>query len=409
MIRITKNREMIAFVKAIIVCSIMILFTINKAYSQSEFRSGYIITLDNDTIYGDVAYRSDIKNYKSCQFKIDENITTYSPQQLRAYGFLNDKFFTSTVINDFFVEVLVQGRLSLYKHNNYFLIEKNKKHYKIENKTIKVEKPGTVEKIREDNRWRGIISILISDYFSNPNEIIKNLTYGEKSLTKLVIRYNKVKASDFTVFKISKAWTKVDLGLSIGITKSTIKIENQTQPYLFLDNSYSTFNPLIGFVVAVSSPRISEKIAFQSEIYFSKSSYSRLVEINNTYSTEFHDTYFDFTTITIPISIKYSTPEKDFSFFAQAGVFYNLNLNSSTRHLSERVTNNIVDTQSETAAFTIKDRQLSYWGGIGILKSYAKCKVSVGLRYFQLSNINETNGFNANNNRITLNIIIYKK
>ena len=68
-----------------------------------------------------------------------------------------------------------------------------------------------------------------------------------------------------------------------------------------------------------------------------------------------------------------------------------------------------MNTFPETAAFELNDSQIGFWGGLGILKTFQKFKASVTIRYFQMSALNKSVGFIGNNNRISLNLILFKK
>ena len=51
---------------------IIICFSFASAFGQNNFRGGFIITLENDTIQGQVDYRSNSKNYESSIFLVNK-------------------------------------------------------------------------------------------------------------------------------------------------------------------------------------------------------------------------------------------------------------------------------------------------------------------------------------------------
>ncbi len=241
----------------------------------------------------------------------------------------------------------------------------------------------------------------------NSTSSIAFLKLDEKSLTKFIVKYNKCKGTEFTEFKASKPWTKFDYGATLGVSRSEITTDGSGS-FSYLDDSYNSIDPSIGVLITISSPRITEKIAFQGELHFFKSSYSSLVELEST-PKGFHDTFIELTTLSIPLSLRYSFPEKKYGLYLQGGINYDFHLSSSTRLLSEQINGNVVNTFPESSAFEVNSNQIGYWGGVGILKSYQKFRGSVAIRYFQMSSLNKTAGFVANNNRISLNLILFKK
>jgi hypothetical protein len=128
--------------------------------------------------------------------------------------------------------------------------------------------------------------------------------------------------------------------------------------------------------------------------------------------TEYHDTYIDLSTLSIPLSFKYSFPEKRFGLYLQGGINYDHHLISKAKLLSEIVihnpSGNVVVTYPERSAFEINKNHFGYWGGIGILRSYQKFKVSIAIRYFEMPKLNKTVDFKASNSRILINLILFK-
>lgn len=402
--------QICVFMKSKITLVILFFFlSLMETFAQSDFRDGLIITLDQDTIHGLVDYQSNVKNYKHCRFKKDGVIKVYSPNQIMGFGYLDDKFFISTILNGVFVEVLVSGEISLYKTNmNFFLRKRKGKVYKLESHRTNVEIDGKILE-KQSYRWRGTISYLISDCFSNSNELVKNLKLREKSLTNLIVRYNNCKGSDFTVFKESKLWTKVDFGAAIGIASSSIEIKSKPDIYTHLSKSYNSIDPTVGLIMTLSSPRISEKLALQTEIHYTQSNYSDSKKVLKGVFTEFHETYIDLATISVPVSLRYTLLQGKFSLFMQGGINLNYHIKRDTRLLSTRIQDDIVMIAPEKEAFYISDRQIGYWGGIGILKPFNRFDLSVVARCYKMMDLNLTEALTADHNRFALSLIIYRK
>lgn len=386
---------------------IALLISIGSLYSQSDFREGFIITNDQDTIQGLVDYRTNSKNYESCVFKEKASEKELYPNEIIGFGYANDKFFSSQIIKNVFVEVLVIGDISLYKFKDKFLLKKDTAIFELKSELEKIEVNGKIG-YKEKSGWRGVITYLISDCFPNANRFTSGIRLDEKPLTNLIVKYNKCKDSDFTVFKASKPWTKIDLGASIGLTRSEINTNKEPGSFSYLDKSYNSFDPTIGVLLSISSPRLTENFAFQGEFHFMQSSYSSLVKVDGAV-VEYHDSYINLTTFTVPLSVKYLFTKGDYGLYFQAGMNYDYHLKSSTKLLSEQITGNVVNTFPERTAFEVSRGQFGYWGGVGFHKSYSKFKGSIALRYFQMYGLNSTDGFSSNLNRISINLILFKK
>lgn len=393
------------------------LSTIISASAQSNFRDGYVITLENDTINGQVALRPNSKNYESCLFKSNSVIVEYFPNQLLEFGYDDDKVFSSQIRKEYFAEVLVLGELSLFKSERMYHLKKGETVSDLE-ATKKRDEDGSKMRFVKNERWRGILSYLISDCMEISDTLATNATFNDKSLSNIIIKYNKCRGTGFTEYGINKPWTFIELGAMVSFVRSGIHRKSESSFFNYLDESYSSIDPSFGLLFSVYSPRISENLSLQTEVHYIKSSYQELVVLNEVFS-EYHDSFIDLTTISIPVSIKYTFPKEKFDFYLESGMSYDYHLKAETRLLSERVRRGIIDTEQESIAFVPDNNQVGLMGGLGILKSFDHFKAGISIRYsqmFALSNsppviasLPNTTGLDINNNRISVNLILYKK
>ena len=94
-----------------------ILFAANK-----EWKSGYVVTTQNDTIKGYIAYRKSMEDQKTCLFKkeLHSSEITYTPNDLLAYRYDDGLYFQSRNVNaphlkgKYFIECLLEGIINLY-------------------------------------------------------------------------------------------------------------------------------------------------------------------------------------------------------------------------------------------------------------------------------------------------------
>ena len=134
------------------------------SYAQSNYRPGLIITLQNDTVYGQIDFRTDKMNAKRCVFKPkrSSDIITYYPNDIQGYRFTDDgKYYISYTIElkhsevpqPVFLEYLLQGIKSLY----YYETENYESIYFVESgdKLIKVDAPKIITKRENGNQYTG--------------------------------------------------------------------------------------------------------------------------------------------------------------------------------------------------------------------------------------------------------------
>ena len=265
--------------KTFLLIIILLFFLIPEGIAQYGFRKGFVIASEKDTIYGELDYRSNLSNNKSCLFRKGSVVTEYKPSQILGYGFTGGRYFTSQIIKGTFVEVLVKGELSLFKSGFDLYVQKiNNEPLRLESKIIRETVETKVEGernesvvYREDVRWKGLLSALTSDCIESSNAI-QVLKLDEKNLTRFVIDYNLCKGSGYTDYKSKLPWTKFEYGITAGLAVSSIKTKNKPYNFEYLDDIYQSVNPTFGVQLVVSSPRIYEKIVLETGLYYIKSS-----------------------------------------------------------------------------------------------------------------------------------------
>lgn len=389
--------------------STLLLVVASSVLAQSPFKAGYIVTNKSETIYGEVEDRAEDKNYRSCLFKSKDGVVTeYYPQRdLKGYGFLGDKFFSAEIRDGFFVEVLVEGEMSLYQFNEIFYLRKKGEIFTLESKP-----ENDLFGSKKDDKWKGVVSYLVSDCLNNTKAHLLGL--HEKDLTTLITSYNECKDSDFTIFKEEKQWSTFHYGISAGLSNSTIKTKWAPQPngesLDYISESYTSLDPVFGITGFFLIPRISENFSFQFEVNFMKSNYSALVVRKESQQTSYHETHINLETLNVPTYINYTYPLRNISLFVQAGASCDINTKSDSRALSETLlASGAVITSPEKDVFRIRKGQGGVLAGFGVLKSYDHFQLSLSIKFIQMSGLSRTQDLRSAINRISYSLIITKQ
>lgn len=368
------------------------LLAFQFAFAQQDFRDGYIVTLQYDTVFLKIDYRSRAKSYELCRTKGGSSIKEYSPEELSGYGFVNDKCFESGIIERSFVEVLVRGEPSLYRHGSSYYIKKDETLYHLEQGEIKIE-----HNAKRDSRWKGLLAFITHDCLSG-HEALKKLTFDERSITELIIQYNNCRQSQFTVYKTTKSWTKVEAGIVLGVTRSTLTVDN-TKSH---DHSVG---PSIGLTLAVSSPRVSSRMGLQPEVHVSRADYSLMQVAKGASYTVYEDTYINVTTVSVPLLIRYSFPERKYALKLSAGMNVDLHVKSDARGVREMVGGGVVHTAEEDG-LGINKKQLGYVAGLGVMRPFSKFKAGLLLRYTVLGAFSVEPASPTQNRKLSLSMIL---
>lgn len=109
-----------------------LFFTSVSANAQTDFRPGYIVRANGDTLIGYIDYRGDALMSVVCRFKPDytDKAILYSPDDINEFKFNEGKYYVSREVKGqkVFLEFLIKGKVDIYFHmdqrGDHFFIEK---------------------------------------------------------------------------------------------------------------------------------------------------------------------------------------------------------------------------------------------------------------------------------------------
>ena len=280
-----------------IILSILSIFLLCQLWAQSDFRSGYIITNEQDTVYGLIDYRGDIRNAKICSFKKTKDDTTinYYPSDIFAYRFTDSKYYISKNISSdddpkiVFLEYLVDGIAKLYS----FRDDRLNKHYYIEKEGQLHELIRTQKEDKIDGRTvivtqNPFINVLRSTL--NVQEMkgeIDRAKLENSSLINIVRNYHNYVCTDGSeciIYEKIKPGKTFRIAPVIGADISNVRImEKFDEKYKFNSSKNLTVGVNMNFMI----PQIDEKIFLQIEALYTKYYNFSLYETQQS-STDIH-------------------------------------------------------------------------------------------------------------------------
>ena len=122
----------------------------------------------------------------------------------------------------------------------------------------------------------------------------------------------------------------------------------------------------------------------------------------------YYDTYINFSSLSLPISLRYIFPGRNYTLFLSGGLDIAYILNSDSKLLSEIQSGNTVDSY-ESDAFTINKVAPGLSGEIGVIRSLQHFRIGTTLRYYSSNRYNTERTYDSNLGRISLSIIISGK
>ncbi|NOU58843.1 outer membrane beta-barrel protein [Marinifilum caeruleilacunae] len=382
--------------KHFIVLFVLLSLLTFSSFAQGDFRIGYIVTSNGDTIKGEIAYTLKSKNYKSCTFKQGESITKYSPAELKIYSIDGIRAFASGIVPDFFVETLIEGEISLYKKDLVYYVQKNGGEIHILEQYLKDKEVKT-----ENKRWKGIMLFLVKDRLEGQVNS-KNFRFSEKYLTELVRKYNIKGGKEYTETKADIPWAITHYGAVGGVNIHRFYLdEAKTSSYI---DDFNHTSPFIGLYYNISSPRLSEKFSFQIEAQLCKLD-AKGTSFYGTYKEHFIKT----TKLSIPLGLKYDLHTKKLNWHALAGFVADINFNIDHYTMIYR-TNDLNTEPEELLNFFSTDKsQIGLWAGMGVEKKFKKFNARFDFRYNKLSSIlYDRQQVNFNEDRFSFVLILSK-
>jgi hypothetical protein len=352
--------------KSIVTLSLIAL-SLSSSVAQ-DFRSGYILKLNGDSLAGFVDYRSDKRNAKSCWFKTSTKSKKieYKPTELKGYGFQNDKVYTSRNITVpgkttrlVFLQVLVQGKASLFKYVDLFLMERDSlfvlPQQSVKEVDIKDSKAQNADAQRyqmTERKYIGILNYVMSDCHLNANKT----RYEERSLVNLIQNYNRCMGSAGLVYKSNKPWTKLSWSVLAGVDQSTLKGSSD------FDFKTSISVPA-GVGLELSSPRLSDKNSFTLDVWYVKKLFQGYGETIS--ATQLRsDWVINASFLKLPFGFRHNFFQEARTPYFRVGVVPSFLLYRSSQILSETQSGGVVTTERSNPEIMNKS-QLGFWMGAG--------------------------------------------
>jgi len=364
--------------------------------AQADFRPGYIIKDNGDSINGFVSYGSGKKNTERCFYKETKKskYTSFTPEEVNGYGFLNDKQFESWGLpaelksanpaadskprGKVFMKVLAKGPISLYRYGKYYLLHKNGLiilPYP-ENKLIETNQGSMLQ---NDHRYIDILNT-----FLEGSKLTANRTgYDESELTQLIKNYNRFKGYE-PLPKNQKPSVKLHFAIFSGYMQSKMKMD---WPDVV---SFSPSSTIIGGIgLDISAPRTNDRLSLSLEGWYAKIFYQGYSERSVSGDLFRQDTFVDASFFKVPVGVRYNLLGQTNTPYIKLGLSLYFIGSPSIRILEEveKAGNVIITEENFGEDFRIKN-QRGIWFSVGYERN-----IFHNLNMFAEFRLEKNNGF----------------
>jgi hypothetical protein len=320
------------------------LFCCLNAYSQYEYRPGYIVKLDGKTEEGLINLCGSESNAKKCEFKKDSksDLEVYLPGSIAAYRIHNSKYFVSkkvlieNVDKVLFLECLISGKSTIYyiqlDSQEHYFIELDGTLYEINNKEIVKVEFYRPDQIRRSNQYKGVLRYLFKDC-PPVFEKVNNADFSKKSLINLSKEYHEYICKDEPCIIYEKKIPKKHIQLGVDFSYAKTKLE-------FVDDKMlMSLKPVMQYQFGINSQmNLDEEGAWNIQVAVRYYSYEN--EILN--DTKFQvggfpsDVHYKFSILKPEVQIKYKMKMWKLEPFGALGLYTNFFLSDKGYIYNER-------------------------------------------------------------------------
>lgn len=347
-------------------------------HAQADYRSGYIVKINGDSLAGLVQYPINKISKKYCIYKSDKQSKSqkFAPEELAAFGYFGDRRYETKVLliegqtTSVFAELLVKGNLSLYSYEGIFYVQRdslielpvNKRHIQGETSTD----------VKTEMVYVSILNQIINECGLKANEI----RYEQRDITNIVQNFNRCKGEQGVIFKENLPWTKINLEVIGGYVSSTFQIEG------FEDNSFGVSKSVIaGGGIEIYSPRLNDKIFFSLESIYLKSLLQGYREYSLAAMTIRSDIFIYASYLKLPIGFRYNLWNELRTPYVKAGFITMFDLNSSIKMIDEKELDGVVTTETIQRKL-VSNRYSGMWMSAGFSNQISgRLRAFMELRY----------------------------
>lgn len=219
-------------------------------FIKGDFRSGFVITNESDTVYGQVNLQSNYQNSRICEFikQGSDTLINFEPGDIKGYRIYDEKYYvTKTVQIDsaeqtLFLEFLLEGIVNLYYYNGYgkviYFIEKDGELTALSNEESILIKDGIKYSVNT-HKYKGLLKYVFRDS-PDIGKKIQHTSFDMKPLINVTREYHNSVCDDYQCIDYTKS---IHLGMflepSVGINASRLNIQTSADHIFSVNPVYS--------------------------------------------------------------------------------------------------------------------------------------------------------------------------
>ncbi len=356
-------------------------FIFFQAQAQMDFRKGYVITNDNDTLKGYVDYRT----LEICSFKEtpeNKDHKTFMPGEIRGFGFEFNRWFVSKTVNandNFFLEILVRGPASLYEYDDIFYLETQDTILPLKTKSKTTQMSNTTGKFKF-REYIGIINFLLKDC---PPDIrlLNRMKYRKESFIEIVEEYDQCVSGNYYTYRSTLPRTLKRYGVTAGYVCSVLRhVPYSWHNLYYLEGDQPEYSNsiMVGGTVNFTFTRLINNFSLLTGVYMMFSDFKVnqvLTDPTGIYAHPGDTIYVNgkikIGELMLPVGFQYTFNKKTITPFINTGINFTIKIKNDTYGTAEIVREGIVDTHTD-ALYFFEYNIVRWWLGGGLEGTVSK-------------------------------------
>ncbi len=376
---------------------IFFTFSVYGLYGQNNYIPGYVKLNDQSIIQGYIedSQKASVASFLFCRFreKPDGDILVYAPEDILEYGYSGGKrYLTKSIFwkdnqQLVFLNLIEEGKLSLFTAFDRFFISLNSNQYEIK----------TLERDEIDKMF---LANLLADC-NGIKSLVNNTKATRERLERLVQAYNNCFLNSNPGNLEKEKEHALEIGPFYGFEISTITCKGSTN---FLKNLKLTdSNPVLFGLNVNLYPFKFRKYSFQTGVWFVQDRFFVTTSESTSNTNTINEFYLESKSLKVPLVLKMEELLKFeyFSLYAKGGIIniFPLSVNSFIKR--ETDSNNVVTIDEIKVLESFKE-PLAFIVACGVdfpekgrIKGFVEMNYSVAKKKYSLSSDQVDFGFQS--------------
>jgi hypothetical protein len=388
--------------------AILLVAAHSQANAQSEYREGYVIKQEGDTIWGFV----NLAKKSVCHYKLqksDRNHMAYQPGEIIGFGLSEGRYYESRVVKEnpksekettVFMECLVRGKASIYTYKGRYFIEKaDTARYELTISKDEVISDEGSNKYFVNKQYIGILNYLFRDC-PGINQDIQSAKLSPKDLTLLFTKYNQCTNEPYKQYQEHVPWMITRYSFYGGIITSSMKFTADGEK--LFGSPFQSTSGIVGATAFFSWPRSIDRLSMSLGLMYFSTNFQIADIYEYRQGTAYSEGVIRTNELKLPWGLHYTFSKKKLAPMIGAGIAASYMLSNSTEFSWEYENDGEVETRYFDL-FQPDKINTNYWVSAGATYKLKKnLEAMIELRYDAPANIAGDYGFQVNYTHVSV-------